>query len=279
MTPNPKSDQPFLVSIHSMGRPMDIECLWVAPEKSDGDLIVFLHEGLGSISMWRDWPAQVCAAANCRGLVFSRYGYGQSTARPLSEARPITYLHTQAQDALPKLFDALGMAHERPVLFGHSDGGSIALLYAATYPDRVKAIAVAAPHIFVEDVTIEGIRQAREVYLSTDLASKLGRHHKDVDSVFWSWNDVWLQPEFRAWNIESVIEKIQCPVLAIQGEGDEYGTLEQIRGIKRLAPHTELCIIPDCGHSPHRDQPQVVISALTSFLKRVDAANTRIDEA
>lgn len=273
MNQNLIPDQPFLVSIRSMGRTIDIECGWIAPEKKDSDLIVFLHEGLGSISMWRDWPAHVCAAANCRGLVFSRYGYGQSTPRPPAETRPISYLHTQAQDALPKLFEALGIANERPVLFGHSDGGSIALIYAATYPDQVKAIAVAAPHIFVEDVTIEGIRQAREVYLSTDLSSKLARHHKDVDSVFWSWNDVWLQPEFRAWNIEGVLGQIKCPVLAIQGEGDEYGTLEQIRGIKRLAPQTELCIIPDCGHSPHRDQPQVVISALTSFLKRVEGTN------
>lgn len=264
------TDVPFLVPVHSMGRDIVIECQWIAPEKADKDLIVFLHEGLGSISMWRDWPASVCAAADCRGLVFSRYGYGQSTPRPMDEKRPITYLHVQANEALPALFTALGLEHERPVLFGHSDGGSIALLYAAMFPDRVKAIAVAAPHIFVEDITIEGIEQARDIYLSTDLAKKLERHHQDVDSVFWSWNEVWLEPEFRLWNIEAEVSRIQCPILAIQGENDEYGTLEQIRGIKRLADQTELCVLANCGHSPHRDQPAAVANAVANFIARLD---------
>lgn len=220
--------------------------------------------------MWKDWPAQVCGAADCRGLVFSRYGYGQSTPRPIDEKRPASYLHTQAEQALPALLKALNLQHDRPILFGHSDGGSIALLYAAMYPEQVKAIAVAAPHIFVEDISIKGIAQARDIYLSTDFPQKLGRHHQDVESVFWSWNETWLEPEFRAWNIESYVSQIQCPVLAIQGENDEYGTLEQIRGIKRLASQTQLCIIPDCGHSPHRDQPEVVIQALIGFMKGLD---------
>jgi pimeloyl-ACP methyl ester carboxylesterase len=258
-----------LVPVHAMGRDMMIECQWIAPDKTDSDLLVFLHEGLGSISMWKDWPAQVCAAAGCRGLVFSRYGYGASTPRPHDEKWPVDFMHVQAQDALPALFRALGLDDERPILFGHSDGGSIALLYAAMYPDRVKAIAVAAPHIFVEDVTISNIEQARDAYLSTDLPRKLGRYHQDPDSAFWGWNDIWLNPEFRAWNIESWLDKIECPVLAIQGEDDEYGTLEQIRGIQRLAPQTELCIIPDCGHSPHRDQPDTVIGAVNAFVAKL----------
>lgn len=260
----------FLVPVPNRERDIVIECQWIAPEKTDKDLIVFLHEGLGSVSMWKNWPAEVCAAADCRGLVFSRYGYGLSTPHPNDEKRPVSYLHAQAADALPALFQALGLEHERPVLFGHSDGGSIALLYAAMFPERTKAIAVAAPHIFVEDITIRGIQQAREIYLATDLPQKLARYHQDVDSVFWAWNDVWLDPAFRGWNIESYIGKIQCPVLAIQGENDEYGTLEQIRGIKRLASQTELCILPGCGHSPHRDQPDVVISALAEFIVRLD---------
>ncbi|MGB3288037.1 MAG: alpha/beta hydrolase [Burkholderiaceae bacterium] len=259
-----------LVPIHAMGRDLTIECLWIAPEKTESDLLVFLHEGLGSVSMWKDWPAQVCAAAGCRGLVFSRYGYGQSTPRPHDEKWPVEFMHTQAREALPALFRALDIT-EPPVLFGHSDGGSIALLYAAMYPDRVKAIAVAAPHIFVEDVTISNIEQAREAYLNTNLPEKLGRYHQDPDSAFWGWNDIWLNPDFRAWNIEAFLDGITCPVLAIQGEGDEYGTLEQIRGIQRLAPQTELCIIPDCGHSPHRDQPDTVIHAVKAFMGKLNS--------
>src|SRR5690606_6034121 len=156
-----------------------------------------------------------------------------------------------------------------PLLHGHSDGSSIALLYAASLPDRVGAIAVAAPHIFVEDITIEGIRKALDIYRTTDFPSKLARHHRDAESVFRAWVDIWLTPEFRAWNIEDLLKNIRCPVLAIQGVDDEYGTLEQIRGIKRHVPHTELLEIPECGHSPHRDQSEVVINALCEFINRV----------
>lgn len=255
-----------LVEIESMGRKIDIEYQWITPERTDRPLIVFLHEGLGSISMWRDWPAQVCAATGCRGLMYSRYGYGHSTPRPRDEGRTVDYLHVQAHDALPALLSALGLEDERPILFGHSDGGSIALLYAALFPDRVHAIAVAAPHIFVEDITLEGIHKARDFYQSSDFPARLARYHRDGESVFWAWVDVWLTPEFRSWNIEAFLDDIRCPVLAIQGVDDEYGTLEQIRGIARRVPDTRLLEIPDCGHSPQRDQPQVVIDALCGFL-------------
>lgn len=254
-----------LVPVHAMGRDMLIECQWLSSHRTGKDLLVFLHEGLGSVSMWKDWPEQVCNALDCRGLVFSRYGYGLSTPRPHDEKWPVSFMHVQAEVALPALFKALGLEQERPILFGHSDGGSIALLYAAMYPERVKAIAVAAPHIFVEDITISNIENARTAYLSTDLPRKLGRYHQDPDSAFWGWNDIWLNPEFRAWNIEAFLDKIRCPVLAIQGEEDEYGSLEQIRGIQRIAAQTELCIVPRCGHSPHRDQPAAVIQALGAF--------------
>ncbi len=255
-----------LATVHTVDGEQRIEYQWLFPEKTECDLIVFLHEGLGSVSMWKDWPAQTCAALNMRGLVFSRYGYGRSTPRPAGEKWPVDYLHRQATDALPALFSALGMERERPILFGHSDGGSIALLYAASFPARVKAVAVAAPHIFVEDITIANIEKARQAYLETDLPAKLGRYHQDADSAFWGWNDVWLNPDFRAWNIEARLSRITCPVLAIQGEDDEYGTLEQIRGIARHAAQTRLRAIPACGHSPHRDRPQVVIDALRDFL-------------
>lgn len=256
-----------LVPVQVQGRALDIECQFISPEKTDADLLIFLHEGLGSVSLWKDWPAQMCAAANCRGLVFSRYGYGASTPKPHDEKWPVSYMHTQAQEALPALFKALGMEHEKPIFFGHSDGGSIALLYAAMYPDSVKAIAVAAPHIFIEDLTIASIEGAREAYLTTDLPQKFKRYHQDPDATFWAWNDIWLNPEFRAWNIESFLAKIRCPILAIQGRDDEYGTLDQIQGIKRIATQTKLCIIDDCRHSPHKDQPQATTDAVTEFIK------------
>ncbi|SIT05991.1 Pimeloyl-ACP methyl ester carboxylesterase [Achromobacter sp. MFA1 R4] len=255
-------------NLHARGRDLRLECQWIAPERADAPLIVFLHEGLGSVSMWKDWPTRVCDQANCRGLVYSRYGYGQSTARPLSEAWAPDFMHREAQEVLPALLEVLGVdaRRDKPVLFGHSDGGSIALLYAAAYPDAVAGVVAAAPHLFVEDVSVASIAQARTAYLESDLRARLGRHHQDVDSAFWGWNDIWLNPEFRAWNIEDALERIACPVLAIQGVDDEYGTLEQVRAIGRRAPQTELLEIPDCGHSPHRDQPATVVQAVARFV-------------
>jgi len=259
---------PAWADLHVPGRDMRLEYRWIAPERRDAPLLVFLHEGLGSISMWKDWPQRACAAAGCRGLVFSRYGHGQSTPRQAGEQRPIHYLHDEARDVLPALFAALGIdaRHDRPVLFGHSDGASIALLYAAMHPQAVAGIVVAAPHIFVEDITVANIRVARGVYLDTDLPARLARHHIDADAAFWAWNDTWLSPTFRAWNIEEYLPRIHCPVLAMQGVDDEYGTLEQIRGIRRGAPQTRLLEIPDCGHSPHKDRPDLVIAAVAGFV-------------
>ena len=252
------------------GREVDIEYSLIAPERRDADLIVFLHEGLGSVSMWRDFPAQLCAATQTRGLVYSRYGYGASTPKAPDEKWPVSYMHEQAEQALPALLSALGLEAERPVLFGHSDGASISLLYAAMHPERVKGIVVAAPHIFVEDVTITSIAAAREAYLNTDLPKRLGKFHKNVDASFWAWNDIWLNPEFRAWNIESYLPRIACPVLAIQGEDDEYGTLAQIQGIVRLVPQAQACILADCRHSPHKDQADAVIDSVRGFLHKLE---------
>ena len=260
------------VTIHTQGRSIEVEYQWIPAGHEQADLIVFLHEGLGSISMWRDWPARLCAATGCRGLVYSRYGYGQSTPRPQDEARGMDYLHRQAGEDLPALLKALGLEDERPILFGHSDGASIALLHAALLPGIAKAIIVAAPHIFVEEVTLAGIREAKEVYANTDLRARLARHHRDVDSVFSSWVDTWLMPRFSQWNIEALLPRIKCPVLAMQGEGDEYGTMEQIRGIARLVPQTTLLEIPDCGHTPQRDQPEVVLRAVSRFLEQLRSA-------
>ncbi|AOB27213.1 MULTISPECIES: alpha/beta fold hydrolase [Bordetella] len=254
--------------VHYADRPMRIEYALLAPERRDAPLLVFLHEGLGSLAMWRDWPRRVCDAAGCRGLVYSRYGYGRSTVRPRDEARPIDYLHQQAAQALPALLAALDIdaRRDKPALFGHSDGASIALLYAALCPDAVAGIAVAAPHIYVEDITVANIAVAQRAYRETTLRDRLARYHDDVDSTFASWTDTWLDPAFRQWNIEAYLPAITCPVLAMQGVDDEYGTLEQIRGIRRLAPQTRLLEIQDCGHSPHKDQPALVTRALAEFV-------------
>ncbi|MBV7484197.1 alpha/beta fold hydrolase [Bordetella sp. BOR01] len=259
---------PAWADLHALGRDMRLECHWIAPERRDTPLLVFLHEGLGSVSMWKDWPRQACAAAGCRGLVFSRYGYGQSTPRPADEKWPVEFMHDQAREVLPALFAALDIdaGRDRPVLVGHSDGGSIALLFAAMYPRAVAGIVVAAPHIFVEDVTVSNIAQARHAYLNTDLPARLGRHHADADSAFWGWNDIWLNPAFRAWDIQQYLPRITCPVLALQGMDDEYGSLEQVRGIRRAVPQTRLLEIPACRHSPHKDQPDVVIEAVADFV-------------
>ena len=243
----------------------------VHPEKADRPLLVFLHEGLGSVAMWKDWPARTCAAIDCRGLVFSRYGYGRSTPRPTAEKWPVQFMHTQAQDFLPAFFESLGIdtRRDKPILVGHSDGASIALLYAASFAERIKAVVAMAPHLFVEDVTLRNIELARSSYLSTDLPQRLAPYHEHVDSAFWGWNDIWLYPPFRDWNIEAEVAQIACPILAIQGRQDEYGSLAQVERIAELATDTTLHIIDDCRHSPHRDKPEEVTDLITAFVRRL----------
>jgi pimeloyl-ACP methyl ester carboxylesterase len=259
-----------IVRIPFDGRQIDIEYQWLRETRMQRPLVVFLHEGLGSISMWRDFPQQICDAGDFRGLVISRYGYGRSTPRPHDEKWGVDFMHRQAREMLPALFDALdigvGRRHGKPWLLGHSDGGSIALIYGASFPDAVDGLTVLAPHIFVEDLSVRSIAITRDTYLHTDLRARLARHHQDVDSAFWGWNDIWLDPAFRAWNIEEELASITCPVLAVQGEDDEYGTLEQIRGIRRKAPQTRLLILPECGHSPHRDQPEALMKEAARFI-------------
>lgn len=264
------------VQIDWAGRPVTIEHAWVGVDDPARPLIVFLHEGLGSVSMWRDFPQRLCAAANCRGLVYSRPGYGRSTPRAADEAWGTDFMHRQAIEVLPALLQALGIdtANEPPWLFGHSDGGSIALLHAANFPDRVAGSIVLAPHIEVEDVAVANITQARQAYLETDLRSRLARHHDDPDSAFWGWNDIWLHPAFRDWSIAAEIATIQSPLLAVQGLDDEYGTLEQIRGIARRLPQTRLLELPACGHSPHRDQADTLITAAAAFIEQHTADPT-----
>ena len=243
------------------GKPVRIEHDWVGEGTST---IVFLHEGLGSRAMWRDFPARLAGALGMRGLVYSRPGYGKSTPRGRDERWEPDFMHRQAHQVLPALLEAAGV-QDRVWLYGHSDGGSIALLFAARFPGRVERLIVAAPHIFVEDLSVESIEGTRVAYLETDLRERLARYHDDVDSAFWGWNDIWLAPRFREWSIEAEIAAIQAPVLAIQGIDDEYGTMAQVDGIARAVKHVELLKLADCGHSPHRDQPEAVIRAAVEF--------------
>jgi pimeloyl-ACP methyl ester carboxylesterase len=252
-------------SLTAGGKALRIEYEWAGPSGDGRPVMVFLHEGLGSVAMWRDFPARLCEAAGLRGLVYSRPGYGRSTPRPPDEKWGPDFMHRQAREVLPALLRELGV--ERPWLFGHSDGGSIALLHAAAFPDALRGAVVLAPHILVEDVSVESIRKAREAYLQTDLKQRLGRYHDDADSAFFGWNDVWLSPAFRPWSIEEEIRAIRCPLLAIQGLDDEYGTLEQVRGIARRVPQAQVLEIPRCGHSPHKDQPEAVMAAVRDFVR------------
>jgi pimeloyl-ACP methyl ester carboxylesterase len=177
----------------------------------------------------------------------------------------VEFMHEQAEHVLPALFAKVGLA-ETPWLYGHSDGGSIALLYAAAFPARVAGVVAVAPHVFVEAVSVQNIEAARVAYATTDLRQRLARYHDDPDSAFGGWNDIWLDPAFRAWNIEECLPRIRCPVLVVQGEDDEYGTMAQVNAIARHVPHVRLLKLAACGHSPHRDQPERVIAAVAGFL-------------
>ena len=252
------------VNIDWQGRAVRIEHQWLNANLTEVPLLVFLHEGLGSLAMWRDFPQQLCNALGVRGLVYSRPGYGQSTPRHADERWAPDFMHRQANEVLPALLQALNVT-QAPWLLGHSDGGSIALLYASRH--RTAGVMVMAPHIRVEEVSVQSIAKAKAAYENTDLRERLSRYHADVDSAFWGWNRIWLAPEFRNWSIETELSTLTCPVLAIQGIQDEYGTLAQIRDIQRHVAHTQLLELADCGHAPHRDQPQALTQACLTFFQ------------
>jgi pimeloyl-ACP methyl ester carboxylesterase len=249
-----------------------LEYQWLSPDRLEAPLAVFLHEGLGSVAMWKEWPQTVCDRLGFRGLVYSRPGYGQSTPRAANEKWPVDFLHHQARDVLPSLLDTLGVdsrERARMGLIGHSDGGSIALLYAAAFPEAIGATIVIAPHVFVERMCVDAIARVKQDYQTTGLREKLSRYHADVDSAFFGWNDVWLDPAFRVRDMRGLLPSIRCPLLAIQGYADEYASMEQIDSIQLDVPHARLLKLADCGHSPHRDAPEAMNDAIASFVGEV----------
>lgn len=257
--------------------PITIEYRWINPEHTNAPWLVFLHEGLGSVAMWKDWPQQVCDAGGFRGLMFSRPGYGRSTPRPANEKWPVDYLHRQTYDILPAFLEAVGVTHSMttPVwLIGHSDGGSIALLFAAAFPHQLAGAVVIAPHLFVETLSLQSIAQTKTAYQTTDLRQKLARYHADVDSAFEGWSEIWLAPEFRDWNIEATVAHINTPLLAVQGVDDAYGTMAQIDAIAKQVPHAQIIKLLDCGHVPHREAPEVLNAAIVAFIANAKPSDT-----
>ena len=226
--------------------------------------LVFLHEGLGSVRQWREFPQKLCAATGCRGLIYDRYGYGQSEV--LQEPRrTVRFMHDEALSALPSLLSALGIRN--PVLIGHSDGASIALIHAGG-GHTLRGLVAMAPHVFIEPICLTSIDKAKLAFETTDLPARLGRYHKDARRTFYGWADVWLDPEFKGWDIRSdFLPEVRCPVLAIQGHDDEYGTMEQLEEIKRrVRGPCELLKLENCGHAPFKDRPDVVVSKIASFV-------------
>lgn len=231
-------------------------------------VLVFLHEGLGCVALWKDFPDQVAQATGLPALVYSRIGYGGSS--PCALPRPITYMHDEGESGLPDLLTALGI--QSHILIGHSDGASIALIYAgAKQREGLLGVAVLAPHVFCEDVSVRSIRAADRAYAEGELKARLAKYHGDnVDGAFHGWCDSRLNPDFRHWNIEAYVDRIAVPVLAIQGEDDEYGTVAQVESIKQRAG-ADILLIPGCGHSPQRDQPAATLTALAGFIGSLGA--------
>lgn len=223
--------------------------------------LVFLHEGLGSVGLWRGFHRRVAEATGRRTLAYSRLGHGFSDLP--AGPRDIAFMHDEAATVLPALLERWGA--RRPVLVSHSDGASIALLHAATYP--VSGVVAMAPHVFVEDISIDGIESARDAYRNQDLRRRMSRHHRDADVTFWGWNDVWLNPAFRSWNIVSELDTISCPLLLVQGEDDQYGSLAQLDAIEQVVPGEVQRAVLACGHSPHLEIPERTLQAVAGFVE------------
>ncbi|MEA2604906.1 MAG: hypothetical protein QOF89_5898 [Acidobacteriota bacterium] len=244
-----------------------LETRWIGPPPGEAPTLVFLHEGLGSVSLWRDFPDRLAAETGCGALVYSRAGYGKSDPAPLP--RPVRFMHDEAE-ILPEVLERMKI--REPILVGHSDGASIALICAGTQPKiGLRGLILEAPHVFTEPQGLASIAKIGKDYRNTDLRDRLARHHgSNVDVAFRGWNDVWLHPDFRAWNIEEFLSAIQVSILILQGEDDEYGTWKQVEAIQRQAGGpVEAIALADCGHSPHREQPERTLQAMAEFVERL----------
>lgn len=245
-----------------------LEAAWWGPRPEAAPTLVLLHEGLGSVSLWRDFPERLAAATGLGVFAYSRFGYGQSD--PAALPRSLFYMHDEAREVLPRVLDAAGV--RRCVLVGHSDGGSIAAIHAGSFQDaRVRGLVLLAPHFFVEEVGLAAIRQAEQAFETGDLRARLARHHRDPDVAFRGWNGAWLDPAFpRVFDLQPDIAHIRVPVLAIQGEADPYGTVEQVRLLEREAycPVDSL-VLPGVGHNPHQDAPDAVLATVGEFTGRL----------
>ncbi len=246
-----------------------LEAAWFGPPARQGRVLVLLHEGLGCVSMWRNWPDQLAAATGLPVMAYSRWGYGASD--PVTPPRPLRYMHDEALESVPEVLERAGIRD--CLLVGHSDGASISLIHAGS-PKRskaVRALALLAPHVFCEALSVKSIAAAKVAYQTTDLRERLKRHHGDnVDGAFWGWNRAWLDPDFRRWNLEAYLPRITAPALVVQGERDEYGTPAQVDAVSRqLAGPVEVAWIPDAGHSPFRDAPERVHARIAEFVREV----------
>ena len=244
-----------------------LEARWIGPPPDEAPTLVFLHEGLGSTSLWRDFPDRLAVETGCGALIYSRVGYGKSDPVPLP--RPVRFMHDEAV-VLPRVLAAAGIRDH--VLIGHSDGASISLIHAGSDPaPGLRGLILEAPHVFTEPHGLASIARMKEIYRDTDLRERLARHHgANVDVAFRGWNDVWLDPAFEAWNIEEYLPAIRVPVLILQGDDDEYGTWAQVEAIERQSGGpVESIAIPRCGHSPHREQPDVTLQAMREFVRRL----------
>jgi pimeloyl-ACP methyl ester carboxylesterase len=253
---------------HLQAGGLRLESEWHGPGPEAAPTLVFLHEGLGSVSMWRDFPARLAQATGLGALVYSRAGYGRSDPVPLP--RPLRFMDDEALTFLPDVLDAASVRDA--ILVGHSDGGSIALLHAGSgRGDRVRGLVLEAPHVFCEELSVRSIAAAAKRYREGDLRRALERHHgANVDVAFWGWNRAWLDPRFRDWNIEASLSGVRVPVLLIQGEDDEYGTLRQLDAIEKgCRGPVERLVLEQCGHSPHRDQPERTLEAMATFVRGV----------
>ena len=244
-----------------------LEYKWLAPSSADAPTIVMLHEGLGSAALWGDFPEHLQAATGANIFVYSRAGYGASTSVPLP--RPLDYMSIEALEVLPVLLDRIGF--RRGLLLGHSDGASIAAIYAGGKADhRVRGVVMIAPHFVVEDMGVAAIAEAKKAYETGGLRAKLARWHRDVDNAFYGWNGAWLDPEFRRWDISDHLAYIRVPVAIVQGSEDQYGTIRQIEIAKEecYCP-VDVTMIPGAGHSPHREAPRLTLDSIAEFAKRI----------